>query len=92
MSGVPNHLPTGKKTEISKAESHYETVKVSLKCAGEMSVRSTVWAPFVHIRLATHNSRHTTAVDLIEARKVLALPKPQSSVLELYLEHTTTKY
>ena len=37
------------------------------------------------LRLATHSreSRHTAAADLIEARKVLALPKPLSFVLEL---------
>ena len=39
-------------------------------------------------RSATHSSRHTTAADLIEARKVLALPKPRSSgVLELCIVH-----
>ena len=35
------------------------------------------------LRLATHSPRHTAAADLIEARKVLALPKPLLSVLEL---------
>ena len=35
------------------------------------------------LRLATHSSRHTASADLIEARKVLALREPRSSVLEL---------
>ena len=35
------------------------------------------------LRLAMHSSRHTAVTDLIEVRKVLALPKSRSFILEL---------
>ena len=92
---VPNHLPTGKKAgigsqiDLPNSELHCVTVKVRLEYAGEISAVDCL-GPFClymsyyySLRLATHSSRHTAASDLIEARKVLALPKPRLSVLEL---------
>ena len=45
------------------------------------------------LRLATHSLRLTAAADLIEARKVLALPKPRSSVLNcVYIVYQCLEY
>ena len=90
---IPSHLPMGKKAEIRSQidlpneELHCGTVPIGLECMGEMSVVDCL-GPFcschnIIIHLATHSSQHTAAADLIEARKVLALPNARLSGLKL---------